>query len=149
MYLIYVDDSGTPGIEDETQYYVISGVLINTCNLYYIEIELENFRKKYFVSDYKNEEIHIHGIYKGKGKFERLFKKQKYNILNGLYCTLEHLPFVAISVGIHKEKMNKLYPHWNIFTTEWTFLVERFDMFLCGEGLDQLGMIIIDESDNM
>jgi hypothetical protein len=69
--------------------------------------------------------------------------------LNGLYCTLKNLPFIAISVGIHKEKMNRLYPHWNIFTTAWTFLAERFDMFLCGEGLEEFGRIIIDKSDNL
>ena len=45
---MYVDDSGNPNIEDETQYYVISGVIINTCDLFHIEIELENFRRKYF-----------------------------------------------------------------------------------------------------
>ena len=145
---MYVDDSGNPNIEDETQYYVISGVIINTCDLFHIEIELENFRRKYFVSDFKNEEIHVHEIYKGKGKFVNLFKKQKYNILNGLYCTIEHLPIITISVGIHKENMSRLYPHWNLFNTAWTFLAERFDMFLCGESLEQVGQIIIDESDN-
>ena len=45
--------------------------------------------------------------------------------------------------------MSRLYPHWNLFNTAWTFLAERFDMFLCGEGLEQVGQIIIDESDNM
>lgn len=51
---MYVDYSGNPNIEDETQYYVISGVIINTCDLFHIEIELEKFRRKYFVSDFKN-----------------------------------------------------------------------------------------------
>ena len=62
---------------------------------------------------------------------------------------IEHLPIITISVGIHKENMSRLYPHWNLFNTAWTFLAERFDMFLCGESLEQVGQIIIDENDNM
>jgi hypothetical protein len=33
LYLMYVDDSGTPSIKDEVRYYVISGVIVNSSDL--------------------------------------------------------------------------------------------------------------------
>ena len=35
MYIMYVDDSGTPHLSDESQYYVISGIIINASDLFF------------------------------------------------------------------------------------------------------------------
>lgn len=103
---MYVDDSGTPRLDD-TPFYVIAGVIININDLFTIEKELELFRKKYFHSKYKKEEIHVHEIYHSRDKFSELTLPDKYNILNGLYSTVSSLPFTIIAVGIQKEAMKK------------------------------------------
>ncbi|HKQ21421.1 MAG TPA: DUF3800 domain-containing protein [Nitrososphaeraceae archaeon] len=144
---MYVDDSGTPHLTDESQFYVISGIIVEACDLPLLERKVENFKRKYFVGRYSDEEIHLHEIYKSKGNFEKLTKGEKYNILNAVYCIIDNLPITIISVGIHKQRMSIEYPSWDIFKAIWTFMVERYDAFLYER--NARGCIVIDRSTNM
>jgi len=45
---MYVDDSGTSSLNDDTSLYVISGIIVKDDYLHWLEIELEHFKKRYF-----------------------------------------------------------------------------------------------------
>ena len=146
-YNVYVDDSGTPSLKDDTSYYVISGVIMHIQDLHILGKKFAEFKKKYFVSNYKKDEIHVHEIYHGRNNFSELTLGEKYKILSALYNIINTMPFTAITVGIHKQGMEDQYPQWDIFNAAWTFMIERYDMFL-SDYSDPLGNLVIDESEN-
>ena len=146
---MYIDDSGTSSINDDTEYYVISGVVINDVDLHWIESKLENFRNQYFTGQYKNEEIHLHAICQNRGNFKSISKGDKKRILDGLYNTVSSLSFQTITVGINKKRLENEKPNWDIFKVAWTFLIERFEMYLTDQGMNEHGRIIADKSDSI
>ena len=112
---MYVDDSGTPNIQDDVRYYVISGVIVYGSELYLIEKSIEDYKNEYFTDAYKDEEIHTHEIYHSRGNFTKLTLGTKYRLLTNLYEMINELPVTVITVAIDKFLMNEYLPDWNIF----------------------------------
>jgi hypothetical protein len=146
---MYVDDSGTSSLKDLTKYYVISGVIVDICDLFCIQKKVEQFRKNHFMKDYRHEEIHVHEIYHSKGNFEKITKREKYNLLNHIYQIIYGLPVTIISVGINKIQFELMHPDWDSFNVAWTFLLERFDRFISDNNSKDKGEIVVDISSNM
>jgi hypothetical protein len=148
MYVMYVDDSGSPNAKDDTKFYVITGAIVHETDLNQIEGMIQHYKKENFnLPEYLDAEIHVHDIYKGQREFRTLTKEKKYALLDSLYDTIRLLPVTLISVGINKETMNSTMPNWSIFTAAWTFLCERFDMFIDDNGNNvNKGIIIVDKS---
>jgi hypothetical protein len=145
---MYVDDSGSPHPNDDSSHYVISGVIINSLDLFLLEKEVEIFKKKYFVGKFRDEEIHIHDLYGSKGNFSTLIGlREKYHILDALYEMIDSLPLTIISVGINKQRIRTEYPSWDIHHSIWTFMIERYDWFLFDRNVR--GTLIVDRSTNI
>ncbi len=49
MHIMYVDDSGTPSLKDDTSYYVISGVIMHIQDLHITGEKFANFNQQWFV----------------------------------------------------------------------------------------------------
>lgn len=147
MYFMFVDDSGNPHFTDKSQYYVISGIIIDEQSVDYVKEQLLEYKNIRFKNDYKDEEIHVHDIYKSYGNFKSLGLEEKYSLLTDLYNLIEKLPVTAISVGIDKNAFKLKHPTWNLFNAAWTFLIERFDNYINdnGYGLSK-GLLRIDGS---
>ncbi len=45
MHIMYVDDSGTPSLKDDTSYYVISGVIMHIQDLHILGEKFAEFKK--------------------------------------------------------------------------------------------------------
>jgi Protein of unknown function (DUF3800) len=142
---MYVDDSGSPSTKDNTDYYVISGVIIHETQIYPVEIATQSYKKKFV--EFNEAEIHVHDIYKGQNEFSGVTLPRKYEILGHLYKMIDNLPISVISVGIDKAELVSKYPHWDIFKAAWTFLTERFDNYIIeNDSRINKGIIIVDKS---
>lgn len=146
---MYVDDSGNPSANDGSKHYVISGVIVHERDLFQMEKNVQAYKRKHFVGAYGDAEIHVHEIYKGKGKFSSLTLQKKYELLDALYDTIRLLPITVISVGIDKQQMQLQHPLKSVFSLAWTFLVERFDNFIDDNSPLEKGLIIVDQSSKM
>lgn len=147
---MYVDDSGSPALKDHTKYYVISGVIVHETDMNQVERAIQRYRRTHFVDAYAESEIHVHDIYKSQKEYAALTKERKYQLLDELYHAIELLPIRVISVGIDKALVQAQKPHWNIFNAAWTFLCERFDMYIDDNGNSlNKGLIIVDKSSKM
>jgi Protein of unknown function (DUF3800) len=121
---MYVDDSGSPNAKDNTDYYVISGLIIHETDIRQVEIRTQEYKCKYF-QEYADTEIHVHDILKSQHEFSVLTLERKYELLDSLYMFIDILPINVISVGIDKINLIRYYPHWNTFNAAWTFLTEK------------------------
>jgi hypothetical protein len=146
LYILYVDDSGSPSVKDNTSYYVISGVIIHETDINQMEREVQQYKSLNFIIGYKNAEIHVHDIYKSQRKFSELTRQTKYELLDNLYSMINTLPITTISVGISKVQLLQIHPDWDVFNAAWTFLTERFDKFVSDHGNSINKGIIIDRS---
>jgi Protein of unknown function (DUF3800) len=143
---MYVDDSGSPNPRDNSDYYVILGVIVHETDLRKLELDTIAFKKN-SLREYRQCEIHVHDIYKSQKCFCDLVLDRKYEILNDLYDFINGLPITLIAVGIDKLEFIKKYDKNDIFRAAWTFLVERFEMHIDDMGKNtNEGLIIVDTS---
>jgi hypothetical protein len=144
---MYVDDSGSPSVKDNTSYYVISGVIVHEIDINQMERKVQQYKSLNFIRGYEDAEIHVHDIYKGQRKFSELTLPRKHEILNNLYSLINTLPITIISVGISKVRLLQSHPDWDVFNAAWTFLTERFDKYVSDHGNSiNKGIIIVDRS---
>lgn len=143
---MYVDDSGSPNAKDNSDYYVISGVIAHELDIRNLEINTQDYKDNYF-KEYSKYEIHVHDIFKSQKEFSSLTLQRKYELLDSLYDFINTLPITVISIGIDKLEFIKKYSEPDIFKSAWTFLTERFDGYISDNGKDQnKGIIIVDKS---
>lgn len=143
---MYVDESGNTDLKPG-RFYVISGIIVHQSKIDYIETEISNYRSTYFKGKYTTTEIHIHKIWQGKEPFQGIDPNTKHFLLNKLYQLINTLPFTAVSVVINKLLMRTgNYVNWNATKACWTFITERFDMFIGDNDYSEKGMLIVDKN---
>jgi hypothetical protein len=143
---MYVDDSGNASLLDQTLHYIISGVIVDTDKIADLKRQVLEFKIANFKGDYSDAEIHTHHIFGNVGEFKGITQAQKYQILDNLYSTIERLPITIVSVAINKMLLKQRCPTWDVFTTAWIYLTERFDNFVKEETSCQEGTVRVDKS---
>ncbi len=138
---MYVDESGSINLK-HGKYYTISGIIIQEFIVQHIEKEIEKFKLTHFGNS--NVEIHTYDLWCGETIFQDIHITQRKTIMGNLYESIRLFPITIISVIIDKDRINRYYNNWNVLVAAWSFMVERFDMFLnCN---NQKGMLIIDKN---
>lgn len=139
---MYVDESGK--IKPKVgKFYGIAGVIIHELDIQDIGEEV----KKYKLANFGKHDIEIHTyhMWNGEGDFKIFHISERKIHLRNLYKAINLFPITIIGVIIDKVKMNSpRFIDWSVLKAAWTFMVERFDMFLQDNG--EKGMIIIDQS---
>lgn len=143
---MYVDDSGNASILDQTSHYVLSGIIIDTNEIRNMKRQVLEFKISNFRDDYTDAEIHTHDIFGNVKEFQKITQIQKFQILDNLYSTIRSLPITIVSVAINKRLLRIRCPTWDVFTTAWNFLTERFDNFIKEETSCQEGTVKVDKS---
>jgi len=146
MYIMYVDDSGSPSYNDSSKFYVLSGVIVTDKTVKDLKQKIFDYKKLNFEGDYLDAEIHTHDIYKARNLFSSLTKEKKYVLLDGLYDCIKEIDMTIISVGIDKTLMKTRYVSWNLFKYAWVFLTERYDKYIEDTDASEGGTIRIDKS---
>ena len=85
LYIMYVDDSGSPSMKDNSDYYVITGAVVHEMDIYGIEAATQLYNSKFQEYKYGQTEIHVHDIFKGQNEFSGLTLPRKYELLGHLY----------------------------------------------------------------
>jgi len=143
---MYADDSGTSSLNDQSPYYVISGIIIDETKIRDLKKRVHEYKLDNFKGEYIDAEIHVHDITGNSGDFVKISREDKTNLLNNLYSLIPTLPITTVSVVINKPLLKIRCPTWNVFTTAWIYLAERFDNFIKEAESCKEGMFRVDES---
>jgi hypothetical protein len=71
---MYVDDSGSPSMKDNSDYYVISGVIIHETDIYPVEGATQTYKNRF--EEFKRAEIHVHVYSRVKTSFRDLLSPE-------------------------------------------------------------------------
>lgn len=153
MYLIYLDESGTPSSTDPDEYYSLGGLVICERDWKTIDNDVELIKKKYNI-----KEIHIRRMFnKNKQRIIRSINSgslsQSAIIMGETYNLIARSNLILLCVTIDKKvQYNKKFPP-DIELTAWKYLIERLNICvhkLCKlSGVDEYGLIIMDEKDDV
>lgn len=152
MYLMYVDESGDPGLHNYgSPKFILSGMIVSQNEWLTILNRLKDFRKnikeKYGLNQrteiHASELIRINKI----SEYRKIHKSDRINILKD-YCS--QIPIIfdtckIINVCLNKEEFQDSS---DIQLTAWKRLVQRFDNYLKKEVKDK-GIIISDDTESL
>lgn len=142
---MYVDDSGSPNNADQTNYFVLSGVVVRDDKIKNLQKAVCDYKHANFVGTYVDSEIHSHDINKSTGDFSSISYDTKIKLLNDLYDMIKDIDCRGISSVINKIELRQKYPTWKVVNTAWISLIEQYDSFLKEGGLGT-GHIRVDKS---
>ena len=145
MPIMYVDDSGSPSNADQTNYFVLSGVIVHDDRIKCLQKAVCDYKHANFVNEYVDSEIHSHNIHQSTGDFSKINYSAKIELLDNLYDMIREIDCIGISILINKNDLQRTHPTWKVFNTAWTFLVERYNSFL-KEGSFGIGYVRVDKS---
>ena len=149
MYLLYVDESGDPGIHEySSEYYILSGLIVNQEEWSKYLNRLKLFRKHVKEKYRLNQRVEIHSkelIRIGKIKeYTEITKTNRINILKEYSNQIPVIFDTAKCINIcllKKDFMDK-----DIQNEAWKKLIQRFDIYLKKIGKDK-GIIVSDDGD--
>lgn len=154
MYLIYIDESGTPLPSDPDPYYSLAGLLVSERDWKKINENVEEIKTKYNIT----KEIKVERIYhRNKKRITKLVqssssKSGAAEIIGEIYSLISKSNLTLFSVNVDKFKEIKNNPQGDIEFLAWELLLERLNISidkLCKiTGIDEYGLIIMDEKDD-
>lgn len=150
MYIMYVDESGDPGlVGNNSKHYILSGIIVSQHNWKTYLDRLKSFRK-YLLAEYGfglTAEIHASELIRiNKSKYYSKFRKsQRIDILKD-FC--HEMPVIfdgakIINICIDKQTYNSAK---EVQILAWQRLIQRYDTYLKKIGNDS-GIIISDDTD--
>ena len=145
MPIMYVDDSGSPNNADQTNYFVLSGIVVHDDKIKDLQKSVCDYKYANFVDAYVDSEIHSHDINKSTGDFSSIRHDTKIKLLDRLYGMIQNIDCVGISTVINKSELQKTHPTWRVVNTAWISLIERYDRLLKESGLGT-GHVRVDKS---
>ena len=112
MYLIYLDESGTPPITDLDAFYTLGGLVIHESNWKAIDNEVENIK-----TAYKLTEIHTGKIWKRHRKSPHSTYASK--VIGEIYSLVARSDLVLLCVSIDKFKEYQNNPTSDVEFLAW------------------------------
>ncbi len=151
MYLMYVDESGDPGmVNSPSRYFVLSGVVVHERSWLPTLDALIAFRRR--IRDHfglkLREEIHAAHFIRGSDALSRIPKHDRLAILRHFADELAGLPDLNV-INVVIDKQGKL-ASYDPFEKAWQVLIQRFENtigfrnFRGPAGQDERGMIYAD-----
>jgi hypothetical protein len=134
MYLLYVDESGDPGLTG-SQFLILGAAAIFEGKWLPLERDLHNLIDHYFPAPPKPSEIHLADLRKGRNEFRALTPIQRRNLLNE-FCDLalnllptEFVLFAVIADKHHWFANNAGRTGDDLYAEMFEDLSSRFDVF--------------------
>jgi hypothetical protein len=165
MYLIYIDESGTPvKYNKDPKHFSLTGCITNEKDWNLINEAIIVLKRKYFRRyDPYTIELHAKNIFHKSGFFIRELRgNRNFDLLDEFYDIVSTLPVVVITVVIdkkaleHKQSVSSFIVNFTSYQLCWHYLIERLCKFLnkknfefdnSGEG-NQFGLLLIDNQSN-
>lgn len=155
MFLMYVDESGDPGlVNSPTRYYVLSGLVLHELRWRPVLERLLAFRCGLRAQHglKLREELHAAAMINKPGPLVRIKRHDRLAILRDFADTLAAIPELnVINVVVDKERKT---PDYNVFENAWTVLIQRFEdtishrNFRGPRNADDRAMIFPDNTDH-
>lgn len=150
MYLMYVDESGDPGIHQySSPHYILTGLIVAQQDWQKYFDKLKEFRKhlKDVYGLNQRTEIHASELIRINKleEYRSIRKTERISILKD-YCTAIPGIFDAakiINVCLHT---NDYTTSGEIQTTAWTRLIQRYETYL-QKSVKDLGIVVADDTD--
>jgi hypothetical protein len=152
--MIYVDESGDPGlINSPSRYFILSGLVAHELRWQECLKQLYDFRKKVAqrFGLRVREEIHAADLINRPGKLQRIHKADRLAILRLFLKEIASLPEVS-AINVIVDKQGKP-PDTDVFEVAWQALIQRFENTISKRNFpgpknsDERGIIFSDETD--
>jgi Protein of unknown function (DUF3800) len=126
MYMMYVDESGDPGLRDSpTSYFVLSGIVVHERNWRTMIDQLVVFKKRMKTIHGLPVRQEIHASEFIRRKVADLRRDVRLAILRNVLDELAKMPFISITnVVVDKQGKPEDY---NVFDAAWRTLFQRFE----------------------
>ena len=127
MYMMYVDESGDPGlVASPTRYFVLSGVVVHELRWRDYLDQLLDFRRRMqrAFGLRLREEIHAAALINRPGPLVRIHRNDRLTIIRSFANELASLPHVSI-INVVVDKDGKP-PTYDPFVMAWKALIQRF-----------------------
>ena len=121
MYLIYVDESGTPNIKD-SENFVLGAIIINEDRWFEVDKRVKELKEKYFSGRADNVEIHMCDIVHRKDYFSKLQSAERIEIIKDILELIKKIEMRTVYIVIKKQNLLK---NINIRYWAYEFLFER------------------------
>lgn len=155
MYLMYVDDSGDPGlVNSPTRYYILSGLVVHELRWQSYFDQLIDFRRR--LRDQfgirLREEIHSSAFLSHPGLLLRIPKHERLLILRLAADELASMSDLNI-INVVVDKQGKP-GDYEVFEMAWKVLIQRFENTIARRNFvgpanpDERGMIFSDHTDD-
>lgn len=146
MYLLYVDESGSPG-DPNQQYFVLAGVAVFERETHWIEQQLNNIAARFSPANSYECELHGSPMRAGRGEWKGRALPDRINAIeDALRVVAGRHPNVRLFASVvHRDAFIDDDP----ITCTFEQLASRFDMFLKRlhvQGNTQRGIAIFDKS---
>lgn len=152
VYFIYIDESGTPEIKDNSRRYILSSVIIEENDWSNIDKSVNDLKLKWFPDeDPRDFEFHLRDITHRKGHFKRKTDAELKNICYDIYELISVIPCTIISVIINK---GLVFNPRKIEFIANKFLLERLYKYLFkynkqDKGIINYGLLVFDKINNI
>ncbi len=128
MYLIYIDESGTPSKRDKSRFYILSAFIINEDQWQIVDTEVNSFKTKWFPKlSPENVELHGVDIAYGKKVFRSLGPAGTLQLLDEVYRLVAGFDCTLAAVIVDK---NRCWSGVSPFVWAHRLLFERLCKFL-------------------
>lgn len=128
MYLMYVDESGDPGLVlSPSRYFVLSGLVVHELTWLTTLDALIDFRRRMRSSFglKLREEIHAAHLINKPGDLKRIARNDRLTILRHFADEISRLPELSV-INIVVDKAGKP-ADYDVFTSAWQALIQRFE----------------------
>lgn len=147
MYLLYLDDSGSPDNKNE-QYFVLGGICLPETSVRWLSHQIETIAEKYSLGNPNQVEFHAAEIFRGKiPPWDKIKdKKDRVKIIQEVLCVLQsaYSETVLFAYVIHKKSFSGEDPVIKAYEN----LASRFNTYLenRSNSSPNKGLIILDKS---
>jgi hypothetical protein len=155
MHIMYVDESGDPGIQGSpSRYYVLSGVVIHELRWVDYLNQIIDFRRRMqrTFGLRMREEISSSEMMTKPGSLVRIPRNDRLTIIRAFTLELASLPDMNI-INVVVDKQGKQH-NYDVFAMAWKALLQRFENTISNKNFpgpsnpDERGMVFPDNTDN-
>lgn len=148
MYLFYVDESGSPYSYSPTnEFFIVATIIIEDSVWDELHNAMQSLKRKFFQGDLSLIEIKGSDIWNSKNSFVGFDDAKIDQFLSELFLIISNVNLRISSTVVRKQQFIFLDNGKDMLTEGWKYLLERFEMFLTGEGQRQYGLVIMDSID--
>jgi len=144
MYLVYIDESGTPDIKD-SENFVLGATIINEDRWFELDKRVKDLKEKFFPTNYEHIEIHMCDIVNRKDHFSKLTVDKRVEIIKELTEIIKKVEMRTVYVAIKKRNLLKSI---DIRYWAYKFLFERlcYQLKDMNNGKDKIeyGLLLFD-----